>query len=203
MIAGLLMVSASHVVSTSLIGYTFANLWWIAFIRSLALQYLATILLILAVALVFYFIPNERARFRDVWAGAILIGVLWRGGFEVFSWMTIATPKPDRQRLDRRGGGVPAVDLRVVGDPDVRRGVDGDYARQASCARDPGRRLTAASKGPRAQSSRGRAESVSAAAPGQPGRLVSVGRRGFRAGARAKTSRSSCRSATRPATGAT
>ena len=88
MIAGLLMVSASHVVSSSFLGYSFADVWWIAVIRSLALQYLATILFILAVGLVYYFVPNERARFRDVWVGAIFTGVLWRGGFEVFSWMT-------------------------------------------------------------------------------------------------------------------
>jgi membrane protein len=88
MIAGLLMVSASHVVSSSLIGTTFAGVWWIAVIRSLTLQYLATILLIIAVGLVYYFVPNERARFRDVWIGAVFTGMLWRGAFEVFSWMT-------------------------------------------------------------------------------------------------------------------
>jgi membrane protein len=88
MIVGLLLVSASHVVTSSPIGVTFANVWWIAAIRSLALQYLATILFIIAVGLVYYFVPNERARFRDVWVGAIFTGALWRGGFEVFSWMT-------------------------------------------------------------------------------------------------------------------
>lgn len=88
MIVGLLMVSASHVVSSSFQGYSFTDVWWITFIRSLALQYLATILLIVAVGLVCYFVPNERARFRDVWVGAIFTGILWRGGFEVFSWMT-------------------------------------------------------------------------------------------------------------------
>ena len=44
---------------------------------------------------------------------------------------------------------------------------------------------------------------VPAAARRQPGRLVSVGRRGARARARARTSRSCCRSAIRRATGAT
>jgi membrane protein len=85
---GLLLVSASHVVTASYIGSTFANAWWVAFIRSLALQYLATILFIIAVGLLYYLVPNERARFRDVWVGAIFTGALWRGGFELFSWMT-------------------------------------------------------------------------------------------------------------------
>ena len=88
MIAGLLLVTASHFFDSTAIGVTFANVWWIVAIRSLALQYLATILFIVAVGLVYYFAPNERARFRDVWVGAIFTGVLWRGGFEVFSWMT-------------------------------------------------------------------------------------------------------------------
>jgi len=47
-----------------------------------------TLLFILAVGLLYYLVPNERARFRDVWVGAIFTGVLWRGAFEVFSWMT-------------------------------------------------------------------------------------------------------------------
>jgi len=88
MIAALLIVSGSHVVTSSSLGATFANVWWVAAIRSLALQYLATILFIIAVGLLYYFVPNERARFRDVWVGAIFTGALWRGGFEIFSWMT-------------------------------------------------------------------------------------------------------------------
>jgi membrane protein len=88
MILGLLLVSASHFFDSTAIGVTFAGVWWISAIRSLALQYLATILFILGVGLIYYFVPNERARFRDVWVGAIFTGILWRGGFEVFSWMT-------------------------------------------------------------------------------------------------------------------
>ena len=43
-------------------------------------------LLIGCVALVFYFIPNTKVRFRDVWPGAILVGVLWRIALRLFSW---------------------------------------------------------------------------------------------------------------------
>jgi membrane protein len=49
-------------------------------------SYLATSLLIGCVALVFYFIPNTPVRFRDVWPGAILVGVLWRSALSLFSW---------------------------------------------------------------------------------------------------------------------
>jgi membrane protein len=86
MILGLLLVSASHVIAAYGFG-AFTEVWWIAAIRSLTLQYLATILFIVAVGLVYYFAPNERARFRDVWVGAVLTGILWRGAFEGFSLM--------------------------------------------------------------------------------------------------------------------
>ena len=49
-------------------------------------SYLATALLIGCVALVFYFIPNTTVRFRDVWPGAILVGILWRIALRLFSW---------------------------------------------------------------------------------------------------------------------
>ena len=50
----------------------------------------ATILLILGVGLIYYFIPNAKTRFRDVWVGAILTGILWRVAFEGFSWYIVA-----------------------------------------------------------------------------------------------------------------
>jgi membrane protein len=52
----------------------------------LGVRWTATILLIVGVGLVFYFIPNAKVRFRDVWIGAVLTGLLWRGAFEAFSW---------------------------------------------------------------------------------------------------------------------
>jgi membrane protein len=55
-------------------------------LQSLAFRYSATVLLIMAVGLIFYFIPNAKTRFRDVWVGAILTGVLWRLAFDGFSW---------------------------------------------------------------------------------------------------------------------
>jgi membrane protein len=47
---------------------------------------LPTVLFILVVGLLYYFIPNTRVRLRDVWFGAILAGVLWRLAFEGFAW---------------------------------------------------------------------------------------------------------------------
>ena len=43
-------------------------------------------LIVVCVALLFYFVPNTRVRFRDVWPGAIVTGLLWQGAFSLFSW---------------------------------------------------------------------------------------------------------------------
>jgi membrane protein len=59
---------------------------WLTALRTLTFHYLAVILLTFAVGLVYYFIPNAKTRFRDVWVGAILTGALWRATFLGFAW---------------------------------------------------------------------------------------------------------------------
>ena len=44
------------------------------------------LLFVLIVGLIFYFVPNTAVRLRDVWPGAVLTAVLWRGAYEGFSW---------------------------------------------------------------------------------------------------------------------
>lgn len=44
------------------------------------------LLFILIVGLILYFVPNTRVRFRDVWLGAVVTGVLWRVALAGFSW---------------------------------------------------------------------------------------------------------------------
>ena len=55
-------------------------------LTGLAFRYAATLLLVVVVALIFYFVPNTDVRFRDVWLGAIMTGLLWRGALASFSW---------------------------------------------------------------------------------------------------------------------
>jgi membrane protein len=43
-------------------------------------------LFILVVGFVYYFVPNTKVRFRDVWIGAVVTGLLWKGVLEAFSW---------------------------------------------------------------------------------------------------------------------
>ena len=86
MIMALLLVSAINVARSNWFGELVPRFHWLAVLQTLTLDYLATILLIVGLGLVFYFIPNAKTRFRDVWVGAILTGVLWRLAFDGFSW---------------------------------------------------------------------------------------------------------------------
>ena len=86
MIMALLLVSAVNVARSNWFGELVPRFHWLAVLQTLTLDYLATILLIVGLGLVFYFIPNAKTRFRDVWVGAILTGILWRLAFDGFSW---------------------------------------------------------------------------------------------------------------------
>ena len=86
MIVALLLVGAVEVAQGSSFGIMFARFHWLAVLQTLTLDYLATLLLIVAIGLVYYFIPNAKTRFRDVWVGAALTGVLWRLAFDGFAW---------------------------------------------------------------------------------------------------------------------
>lgn len=46
----------------------------------------ATALFVVLVGLVFYFVPNTRVHFREVWPGAVLTGLLWHGALAGFAW---------------------------------------------------------------------------------------------------------------------
>ena len=85
-ILGLLLVGAIEVAQASSFGVMLARFGWLAVLQTLTADYLATVLLIVGVGLVYYFIPNAKTRFKDVWVGAALTGVLWRLAFDGFSW---------------------------------------------------------------------------------------------------------------------
>jgi membrane protein len=86
MMLALVLVSAIKVAEASSFGIMLARFGWLAVFQTLTADYLATVLLILGVGLVYYFIPNAKTRFRDVWVGAALTGILWRIAFDGFSW---------------------------------------------------------------------------------------------------------------------
>jgi len=86
MMLGLVLVTAMQIAQASWFGVMLSRFHWLTALQTLTFRYLTTIVLILGVGLVFYFIPNAKTRFRDVWVGAALTGVLWRGAFDGFSW---------------------------------------------------------------------------------------------------------------------
>ena len=86
MIIALLFVTAIQIAQASWFGVMLSRFHWLMALQTLTFRYLTTILLIIGVGLVYYFIPNAKTRFRDVWVGAAFTGILWRGAFDGFSW---------------------------------------------------------------------------------------------------------------------
>jgi membrane protein len=86
MILALLLVSAIEVAGATWFGVMLTRFTWLTALQTTLFEYSATLLLIAGIGLIFYFIPNAKTRFRDVWVGAILTGMLWRGAFAGFSW---------------------------------------------------------------------------------------------------------------------
>lgn len=85
-VIALLILSASHVAETSWFFKVLEGSPWLLWVQSVLVRYTATLLLIACVALVFYFVPNTRVRFRDVWPGAIVTGLLWEAALNAFSF---------------------------------------------------------------------------------------------------------------------
>ena len=86
LIIGLVIATIVRLAETRLAGAVERSPWWLENFSGVFGSYLATALLVACVALVFYFVPNTKVRFRDVWPGAILVGVLWRMALGLFSW---------------------------------------------------------------------------------------------------------------------
>ncbi len=78
-------------------------------LRSLAIRSATTVLFIVVVGFVYYFVPNAKVRFRDVWIGAVVTGLLWKGALELFSWYI-----RDMTRFTRVNGSIAAVVVFLV-----------------------------------------------------------------------------------------
>ena len=72
--------------------------------RSLTIRNATTLLFIIVVGFVYYFVPNAKVRFRDVWIGAVVTGLLWKGAFFVFALYI-----RDMSRFTRVNGSIAAV----------------------------------------------------------------------------------------------
>ena len=104
LVASLVLVSAINVVESSWFAGVLSRMPGLMFLQSFAVRWAGTFAFILVVGLVFYFVPNAKVRFRDVWVGAVLTGLLWRGAFAGFSWYV-----RDISRLTAIHGSIAAV----------------------------------------------------------------------------------------------
>jgi membrane protein len=109
LLAALVLVSASQVVGASWFAGVLGHFPGLLVLRSLAIGNAATLLFIVVVGLVFYFVPNAKVRFRDVWIGAFITGLLWKGALLGFSWYM-----SDMSRFTRVNGSIAAVVVFLV-----------------------------------------------------------------------------------------
>jgi membrane protein len=86
LLLALLLVSAVSVAEAGWFATILARVPELDVLRSFAVQWASTITFIVVVGLVFYYVPNANVRFRDVWVGAIITGLLWRAALAGFSW---------------------------------------------------------------------------------------------------------------------
>lgn len=93
MVVALLIVSAVQVSDTSWFSSAVSWMPWLATVQSLLVRNVVTPLFMVVVGLIYYYAPNAKVRLRDVWVGALLAGLLWRGAFALFSWYLGELPK--------------------------------------------------------------------------------------------------------------
>ena len=86
LLLGLVLVSAMGVVQARWFAGVLERTPTLTILGGFAAEWATTITFILVVGLIFYFVPNAQVRFRDVWVGAVLTGLLWRAALAGFSW---------------------------------------------------------------------------------------------------------------------
>jgi len=86
MVLALLLVSAVQVSETGWFSSVAARWPWVDAARGLMVRNAPTPMFMLVVGLIYYYAPNAKVRLRDVWVGALLAGLLWRGAFSLLSW---------------------------------------------------------------------------------------------------------------------
>jgi len=85
LVIALFGVTAINVVEARWFSGVLASVPRLLVLQSLVIRWATTLLLIVVVGLVFYFVPNAKVRFRDVWVGAVVTGLLWRAALAGFS----------------------------------------------------------------------------------------------------------------------
>ena len=85
LLLGLLLASAIDVAEASWFAVIITRVPELLILQGWLVKSATTLIFILIVGLVFYFVPNAAVRFKDVWVGAVLTGLLWRVALAGFS----------------------------------------------------------------------------------------------------------------------
>jgi membrane protein len=109
LLVALLLVSATQVVGARWFAGVVISFPGLMVLRAWAIRWGSTLLFILVVGLVYYFVPNAKVRFRDVWIGAVVTGLLWKGALEAFSWYM-----RDMTRFRQVNGSIAAVVVFLI-----------------------------------------------------------------------------------------
>jgi membrane protein len=109
LLIALLLISASQVVGASWFSEVLDVFPALGVMRGFTIRHATTLLFILVVGLIYYFVPNAKVRFRDVWVGAFMTGLLWKGALEAFAWYM-----RDMTRFNQVNGSIAAVVVFLV-----------------------------------------------------------------------------------------
>ena len=109
LLAGLLLVTAINVVEARWFAVVAAHAPQLSVLHHIAVRWGSTAVFIFVVGLIFYFVPNAKVRFRDVWVGAVVTGLLWRGALFGFSWYV-----RDLTRFSKMHGSIAAVVVFLI-----------------------------------------------------------------------------------------
>jgi membrane protein len=109
LLGGLLLVSAINLFEARWFANVAVHSPKLAVLHHFAVRWLSTVVFIAVVGLIFYFVPNAKVRFRDVWVGAVATCLLWRGALLGFSWYV-----RDLSSFNRVHGSIAAVVVFLV-----------------------------------------------------------------------------------------
>lgn len=109
LVAAVLLVSVSQMIGASWFATVLSRFPGLLVLRGLALRNATTLMFILVVGLIYYFVPNAVVRFRDVWVGALLTGLLWKGALFALAWYM-----RDMTRFTQVNGSIAAVVVFLV-----------------------------------------------------------------------------------------
>lgn len=109
LLVGLLMVTALNLFEARWFAVVALHVPKLTVLHHFAVQWASTAVFIAVVGLIFYFVPNAKVRFRDVWVGAVVTGLLWRGALWGFSWYV-----RDLSRFSHIHGSIAAVVVFLI-----------------------------------------------------------------------------------------